>query len=161
MGVTSVDIRNWKLTNAVGGGDSYSLPELTLLPRQIARYYTSESGVDLSDGGGTVRLVRADGRTADIQNYPVVSMADRTWCRLPDGNGAWNFGCVPTPGRPNARSRIGTPVPLLPAWGQGEKCSLPENVPGSFLLAECGAPGSAIINPGTPDRVLASDPLEI
>ncbi|MFH0879539.1 MAG: lamin tail domain-containing protein, partial [Lentisphaerota bacterium] len=104
MGVADINIGNWKLDDiANGGSDPYILPDLTLIQYQIVRFYASETGISLSDGGDTVRLIKPDGHTTDIQNYAVVAASDRTWCRLPDGNGAWAFACFPTPGRLNAR----------------------------------------------------------
>jgi hypothetical protein len=131
MGATSIDIRNWKLDDlADGGSDPYTLPSLTLAPYEIVRFYASETGISLSDGGDSVRLLKPDGRTADSHFYGVVLASDRTWCRLPDGKGAWAFTCRPTPGRPNALPQAGEPgreeQPLVTA-----DCRLPDTIPGT------------------------------
>ncbi|MBI4730608.1 MAG: lamin tail domain-containing protein, partial [Chloroflexi bacterium] len=145
MGTVSINIRNWKLDDIADGGSSpYTLPDLTLAPYQIVRFYASQTGISLSDGGDTVRLIKPDGKTADLQNYTIVTASDRTWCRLPDGNGAWAFECRPTPGRPNARAGSEPP-------GRDEEqpevlstCLLPDTVPQAFWLAECGSSGGNV-----------------
>jgi hypothetical protein len=144
MGAASINIQNWKLDN--GGNGSYKLPDLDLLPRQIVAFFHSETGISLRDGGGTVRLLKPDGYTADIYNYPVVEATDRTWCRLPDGGG-WAFACRPSPGRPNMPFGSATPTPGSgPVIGEETDCSLADMVPQSVMLAECGEFGSGIWN---------------
>ena len=116
MGTRSVNLRNWRLDNGAGT-PAYTLTALTLLPRQIALYFRSVTGLALSDGGGSVRLVKPNGTTADIYNYPPVAAADVTWCRLPDGSGVWTFACRPSPSSPNAP--LG-PTPTYAPPGPGE-----------------------------------------
>jgi hypothetical protein len=110
MGTEPVNLNKWKLDNG-SGTPAYILPGMILLPRQMALFYHRDSGLALSDGGSSVRLLKPDGRTADISNYPVVAAADQTWCRMPDGIGAWAFACRPTPGRPNALLGSVPPAP--------------------------------------------------
>jgi hypothetical protein len=147
MGTEPVDLQNWKLDNGVGGSSNpYSLPEVTLLPRQIVHFFRTETSVALSDGGSTVRLLKPDGRTADIYTYPAVTAADRTWCRLPDGSGAWAFACQPSPGKPNTPIQSGTPGPEpTPEAGAGEdggSACLTDPVPQPVRSAECNSPGT-------------------
>jgi hypothetical protein len=137
MGTASVSVANWKLDNGAGSANSFTLPALTLLPRQIAVFYHADTGIGLSDVGGSVRLLKSDGHTADIFNYPLVTAADRTWCRLPDGNGEWGFVCTPTPGKPNEAIKSGTP-------GSGEAAGsicIKNSAPVTVLTAECSSPG--------------------
>jgi Lamin Tail Domain len=139
MGTESINVANWKLDNGAGSTNPYSLPNLTLLPRQIAVFYHADTGLGLSDMGSTVRLLKPDGRTADIFNYPLVNAADRTWCRLPDGSGAWAFACHPTPGKPNEPIKSGTP-----GMGTGEvsdSICMKNSAPQIVLTAECDSPG--------------------
>ena len=141
MGTISISLQNWKLDNGVGGPSvPYTLPDVTLLPRQIVEFYHSDSRIGLSDGGGTVRLLRSDGRTADIFNYPFVEAADKSWCRLPDGTGTWAFACYPTPGKLNKPSGS---QPLPPAGTAGnDLLCLAGTAPQMVLFAECNSPGS-------------------
>jgi hypothetical protein len=139
MGTETVNIKNWRLDDGEGGSSAYSLPDLTLQPRQIARFFGSQTGILLNDGGDSVRLLRPGGQTADIYNYPVIDVLDRAWCRLPDGNGLWTFSCQPTPGRLNARAAdLGTPQPPS---GNEQDCPLPDSVPPAVYQAECGDAG--------------------
>ncbi len=146
MGTESVSLKNWKLDNGFGGSSKvYTLPEVTLLPRQIIHFFRTESGVALSDGGSTVRLLKPDGLTADIFTYPVVTAADQTWCRLPDGTGIWAFACRPSPGKPNTPIESGTPgAGSTPEAGAGEEpgpVCLMDSAPQPVLSAECNSPG--------------------
>ena len=117
MGTRPVDLKNWRLDTG-SGTPYYILPTLTLLPRQIARYFRSETALALSDGGGSVRVVKPDGSTADIYNYPPVAAADVSWCRLPDGTGLWAFACHPSPASLNINLGA-TPTYAPPGPGEG------------------------------------------
>ncbi|HEX7621616.1 MAG TPA: lamin tail domain-containing protein, partial [Anaerolineales bacterium] len=139
MGTESINVANWKLDNGAGSTNFFLLPNLTLLPRQIEVFYHADTGLGLSDMGSTVRLLKPDGRTADIFNYPLVNAADRTWCRLPDGSGAWAFVCYPTPGKPNEPIKSGTPGT---GTGEGTGSICVKNLaPQTVLTAECNSPG--------------------
>ena len=116
MGTASVNVSNWKLDNGAGSANSFALPNLTLLPRQIAVFYHADTGIGLSDVGSSVRLLKPDGRTADIYNYPFVTAADRTWCRLPDGTGGWGFVCSPRRG-----NRMKRPNRVPRGWDRGDR----------------------------------------
>jgi hypothetical protein len=143
IGVLPANLKNWTLQDS-DGTDSYTLPETILQPRQIVVLYGSQTGISLSDGGDGVRLIRPNGQIVDAFDYPVVEAADRSWCRLPDGNGIWTWGCWPTPGRPNKRSGAGEPTPAAPQ----ALCPLADTVPASILSAECGSPGDSISGAG-------------
>jgi len=141
MGATSINIKYWKLDNGANS-HAYVLPDVTLIPRQILVFFHFETNLPLTDGGGTVRLVKSDGHTADIFNYPPVVALDRTWCRLSSGTGFLTFACPPTPGRPN--------IPFDPdpaASAAGLICALPDTVPSAMASAECSGPGGRIWNP--------------
>ncbi|MFH1524754.1 MAG: lamin tail domain-containing protein [Chloroflexota bacterium] len=146
MGVDTINLEKWKLDDGDGGSAPFTLPDLTLQPRQIAHFFGSETGISLSDGGDTVRLLKPDGHTADIYTYPVVSATDRTWCRLPNGNGIWGFVCRPTPGRPNALIGSATQAPgSMPVTVVAAVCPLPDIIPQPIKLAECEGFGSGIV----------------
>lgn len=136
VGTQSVNLRNWKLDDDVGGSSPFSLPDVTLQPRQIMRFYGAQSGILLNDGGDSVRLLRPGGQTADLFNYPAVTVFDRAWCRLPDGSGLWTFSCRPTPGRPNTPAAdLETPASSPAATA----CPLSDSLPPAILEAECGS----------------------
>ncbi len=144
VGTASVSISKWKLDNGAGSTNTFTLPNLTLLPRQIVVFYHADTGIGLSDVGSSVRLLKPDGRTADIYNYPLVTMADRTWCRLPDGNGGWGFVCSPTPGKPNEEVKSGSPGA---GEGAGSVC-IKNLAPPTVLTAECSSPGGRMFGQG-------------
>jgi hypothetical protein len=145
MGTESVNLKDWELDNGNSSSNAFTLPGMTLLPRQIVVYYHAETSIALGDGGGTVRLLKPDGRTADIFTYPVVAAADRTWCRLPDGTGVWAFICHPSPGMPNTPFESGTPIPGSTPEAGAEEGAVPacliDTAPQPVLSAECYSPG--------------------
>ncbi len=143
VGSNALDVKGWKLDTGLGSIKTFTLPEMILQSRQIAAFYGSQTGLSLSDGGGTVRLLRTDGRIADAYTYPAVETADLAWCRLPDGNGVWGFSCHPSPGRPNISINTTTPG-FVP--GDAAICRLANSVPQAMILAECGSYGSGIAN---------------
>jgi len=116
---------------------------MTLQPLQIAYFFGTLTGINLSDGGGSVRLLKPSGAIADAFTYPAVERADRTWCRQPDGTGTWGFNCLPSPGRPNIF--LNTSKPGAQAGNQ-IACLLENAIPQPISLAECGRPDSGITN---------------
>ena len=146
LDVSPINVKNWRLDTGLNSSKTFSLPDITLQPRQIAFFFGSQTGLSLSDGGGTVRLLKTNGYISDANSYPVVDAADRTWCRLPDGNGVWGFACQPSPGRPNVAVNTTTPEALT---GNSSICLLENTIPRSMSLAECGSYGAGIaVNPG-------------
>jgi hypothetical protein len=145
MGTESVNLKDWELDKGKDSSSAFTFPSMSLLPRQIAIFYHAETGIALSDGGDTVRLLKPDGRTVDIFTYPVVAAADRTWCRLPDGVGVWAFSCHPSPRFPNTPFQSGTPNPeSTPEAGIEEgavSACLIDSAPQPILSAECYSPG--------------------
>lgn len=148
VGAATINIQNWELDNGSNTA-YYTLPNMNLLPRQIVLFFHSETGIPLSDGGGTVRLLKPNRQTADIYNYPPVEAMDVSWCRLPDG-GSWGFACRPSPGQPNIPLNSLTPSPASSGATSVETdCNLADTVPESIASAECGGFGSGIWNDAT------------
>jgi len=139
----AVNVKNWRLDTGINSNKTFSLPDITLQPRQIAYFFGSQTGLSLSDGGGTVRLLKSNGYIVDAYTYPVVELADRTWCRLPDGTGVWGFACQPSPGRPNILPDTTTPG-AQPEYSS--ICLLKNTIPQAMILAECGSFGAGIVN---------------
>ncbi len=144
LSTNPVNIKNWRLDNGANT-PAFTLPDISMLPRQILVFFRFETNIPLSDGGGTVRLVKSDGRTADIFTYPPVEAMDRTWCRLFSGSGFLTFGCDPTPGRPNV---FANPTPVATPTGTGPavipECNLSDTVPQAMSSTECGSTGGGI-----------------
>lgn len=132
IGTQAANLKDWELDD---GDTIFVLPDVTLLPREIIRFYRSDTGLILSDGGDTIRLTKPNGNISDAFTYSVVGVPDRSWCRLPDGNGSWGFVCFPTPGRLNERVS-----PSNPGEGSGPEkgsCILADSVPAAIQSAEC------------------------
>jgi len=147
----AISLGGWKLDDDVGGSSPFNLPNITLQPRQIVHYYASETGISLSDGGDTVRLINPSGYTVDAHTYEVVTRVDVTWCRLPDGTGGWGFVCHPTPGRPNTRLEAVSPPPDESPDHEGVPlpsltCLTDSSVDDLVIGAECSATGARVWN---------------
>jgi len=146
MGFSSINIHNWKLDTGANT-TAFILPDMVMQSHEILVFYHSQTGLSLSDGGGSVRLVKSDGHTADIFNYPAVEFTDRTWCRLPDGNGAWDFTCNPSPKKPNVLYEAVRPTPLTTATATPiAGCPWAKGVPAAVSEAECSGIGAGIWN---------------
>jgi hypothetical protein len=115
-------------------------------------FYGSQTRISLSDGGDTVRLMRTNGEVVDIYNYPAVKEPDQSWCRLPDGRGAWTSACRPTPGNANAAGGTENTSMMLPPGYEDENetrtCLLPDTLPSGILRAECESQGAEMWNSG-------------
>ena len=152
IGGQAVDIRDWRLDDGDGGSSPYTLPSSMLQAGQMVVFYGSQTRISLSDGGDTVRLLRTDGVVVDIFNYPAVNELDRSWCRLPDGRGAWTSACRPTPGTANTASGTETATMTLnPGYEYESKtpiCLLPDTLPSELLQAECESQGAEVWNSG-------------
>ena len=144
LGSSALNVMGWKLDIGLNNIKTFTLPDLTLQPRQIAAFFGSQTGISLSDGGSTVRLLRPDGRIVDAYTYPVVEIPERTWCRLPDGGG-WGFACRPSPGQPNVSINDSIPGSGSLAGGKSS-CPQVNTAPQSLVLAECDSFGSEISN---------------
>ena len=147
LSTVAINVKNWKLDTGIDS-NSFSLPDLTLQPRQIAAFFGSQTGILLSDGGSTVRLLKPDTRISDAFTYPVVEASDQTWCRLPDGTDSWGFKCHPTPGRPNIPINTETSGSGSGSAQQTESiiCRGANTIPQPVLFAECDSFGFGIWN---------------
>jgi hypothetical protein len=143
IGITNIRLRGWQIDDAAdSGSEPFDLPDITLKPGERVVYYGLQTNILLSDGGDTVRLISPSGKMYDRYTYPVVTIEDRSVCRMPDGNGGWYRDCVPTPGLTNSRSGI---VPVMGDVNyQSPVCDLPDTLPADFLFAECRGYGANI-----------------
>lgn len=160
IGTTTVNLFGWKLDDGDPSTPAYSIPGQLLSPGQRLSFFRFETGLNLPESGGTVRLYKSS-VVVDSFTYPVVTKPDISWCRLPDGTGGWIFGCVPTPDEPNqaASGVSGTPTPSQtppPGTGGGTEppppvsslCAFGEDafIP-EVYEAECFVPGLGVWNP--------------
>ncbi len=153
IGPQPVNLKGWRLNVISGLSVTYILPDVTLLPDEKIVFFKNETALNLSDGGGTLRLLRPNGTPYDAVTYGLVLAADRAWCRNPDGRGAWLDSCDPSPRRANvplAGARTPAPPAVTPAQRPGypppESCPL-RGAPGEIIRAECDSPGLGLSNP--------------
>jgi hypothetical protein len=140
----NVDLKGWKLDKL--GGGTFSLPNVTLKPGEHIVFYSKQTNLLLSDGGETIRLYNPQGKIYDAYTYSFAREADRSFCRLPDGNvfGNWFEDCIPTPNLTNTREGR---VPSMPGGDyESPVCELPDTIPADFLFAECHSYGAGIWN---------------
>jgi hypothetical protein len=144
-GPIDINLSSYQLDDEQGKGSRpYILPNRILKPDERAVFYASETGILLSDGGDTVRLLRGS-TVVDAYTYSVVRYPDQSWCRIPDRMGYWNDPCFPTPNNPNALT--GTiPAPSKPVGYRPPVCLLPDTTPEEFVYAECETSGDGIWN---------------
>jgi hypothetical protein len=140
LGPVDVSLNGWTLDDVADQGSApYKIPAMTVKPGQRVVFYGSKTGILLSDGGDTVRLLNSSGKVIDAHTYSIAKEADRSWCRFPDAinNIYWRENCLPTPGLVNA---LAGEVPSGPP-GTGLEvplCILPDTLPSDYRLAECG-----------------------
>jgi hypothetical protein len=167
LGPGLINLAGWKLDDKDGESAAYVLPNITLSAGQKVAFFGSATHILLGDEGDSVRLIKANGQIADSFTYTVVRVLDQTWCRLPDGTGAWIFGCKPTIGGPNSVTAASTPVPT-PIPDQGGSGSVPEpdqpyavctlpDAPAEIQQAECESYGLQIWS----RYFWSDDPLQI
>jgi len=145
IGYVDVNLYYWKLDDEYNlGSNPYTLPSKVIKPGQYAVYYHAGSGISLSDGGDTVRLLNSSGKVMDAYTYTVFKYADKSGCRLPDASVRWKMDCFPTPGMANLS--VGTFPASIPG-SERYFCSLPDTAPGSIIQAECFSPGKDVWNP--------------
>jgi hypothetical protein len=152
VGGLAADLKGMRLDDGVGGSSPFTLPSAILQAGQRLVFYGSLTRISLSDGGDTVRLVRTNGEVVDIYNYPAVKEPDQSWCRLPDGRGAWTSACRPTPGTANTASGTETATMTLNPGYEDESetrtCLLPDTLLSEILQAECESQGAEVWNSG-------------
>jgi len=151
-GTVNVNLSGYKLDDYELGADgkvianAFTLPSMTLKPGEKAVFYAWQTGIQLSDAGDTVRLLKSNNTIADAYTYPPVKSLDVSWCRLTDGYGSWLDRCFPTPGLPN--SLVGGTFPPAPDTDRPSAvCLLPDSAPDEFVRAECEEGGLGIWNP--------------
>ena len=95
------DISNWRIDT----GDKtpfFTLPHgTTIMPGGFLVFFRKETLLNLA-GYDDLRLLFPDGSISDEVRYPMME-DDRVYARLPNGDGPWRTGCVPTPLSPNCR----------------------------------------------------------
>ncbi|MGE5603248.1 MAG: lamin tail domain-containing protein, partial [Nitrososphaerales archaeon] len=124
----------WQVLHATG---AYTIPAgTTIWPHSYLLLFRRQTGLALSDWRDSVTLLRPDGRAADQFTYNAGPGADRSYCRVPDGDGGWTGGCESTPGQPN--KLLPAPPPAAPAPAASPQAILrtPQTVAGARTAKE-------------------------
>lgn len=161
LGSAVVTLNNYRLDDQQGDSNPYTITGVTLQPGTRLAFFSSETGILLSNGGDSVRLFKPSGQIADAFTYGVLKELDRSWCRYPDGKfiaagqSNWTFGCLPSPGKPNelaTTEHIGMEeLPLI--------CRSPR-LPFGIYLSECDRLGLWNWNSAEPPPLLLPPWLE-
>lgn len=151
IGKEEASLRGWKLDDADGGSSPYTLPDITLLPGEIEVFYGNETGLVLNDIGDTVRLLRPNSVVVDYFQYTTVTEKNKSWCRFPDGFGAWRDACTPSPDMENSWGIIGTVTPepgenTSPGGQIEQLCPFAETLLVNVFSSNCSGWGSNIWN---------------
>lgn len=142
LSTLEISLSGWRLDDQEGDSTPYSLGSISLKGGASMVFFNSTTGIFLGNGGDSVRLFKANGRISDAFTYGVDQTPDRSWCRIPDGNGSWLFGCIPTPGGTNSFEKS-TSNNILPESAFCRAASIPAVV----KEAECDLPGLSAWNP--------------
>ena len=151
IGSKDVSLKGCKLDDSDGGSSPFPLPDISLLPGELEVFFGKETGLILNDIGDSVRLLRPNSQLVDTFTYPTVIEKDKSWCRHPDGEVVWKYGCLPTPDQLNKWEGASTKTPAPgennPASGQGILlCPFAETLPVKVFLSRCSGWGENIWN---------------
>jgi hypothetical protein len=120
LGGGAVDVGGWSLDNS--GRGNYVIPIGTVLqPQQYFVFFGGQTGLNLSDEGGQVRLRSADGQTVDRVRYDAIP-SDGSYSR--DDAGNWHADWSPSPGAPNGQLGNVTAQAKQPSLGTSEAALL-------------------------------------
>ncbi len=144
LSTLALNMKNWILDTGADSSKTYSLPDLTLRPRQIAYFFGTLTGLSLSDGGGTIRLLKPTGSIAVALTYPAVERAYLTWCRQPDGTGTWVSTACPAQAGPIFSSIPASRAPRR-ASHPSASMKIPSRNRSPWQNAADSTPGSQII----------------
>ncbi len=148
-GKTNVNLKGWKLDDEYKQDSApYTLPSVVLAPGERIAIFGYTSRISLSDGGDTVRLLKSNGRIADVLTYTLIQSPDQAWCRFPE-SGFWNTHCFPTPDEENALTGKTKKTNSFPS---ARACLVPDTVAEEIIAIECGGPGMQIIDSRFWDR---------
>ena len=99
---TAVDISGWALDDEADGGSKlFFLPAGTVISSHgFLVLYGSESGLNLANTKGVVRLLYRTGELLEEFEY-FATWKDRTFSKTVDGGAEWTYWYPPSPGQPN------------------------------------------------------------
>jgi len=108
-GRKAVDLSGWWLDDRDDETPPYRIPRRTVIPpRGFLVFYEEVTGLNLDDGGDTVRLLRPNGQVVEEVKFGPLP-PNASYSR--DEQGFWHSDWPPSPGKPNV------PTSLLPGSG--------------------------------------------
>ena len=102
VGSEPVHLAGWQIDDGEAGGKPIKLPAATIQPQQW--YQFELSSTLLNNSGDQVRLLAPDGRVIDQATYPSTTK-NRSYSRMPDGNGGWQADTAASPGAANQTAK--------------------------------------------------------
>lgn len=111
VGPANVDLTAWTLRSGGTNSVSYRFPQGTILRQgTFLVLYGKQSGLVLTEAGGTLALLNPAGTVMETVTYPALQ-TNASYGRGPAGR--WGVG-LPTPGTPN---NLLLPAPIVPTPG--------------------------------------------
>lgn len=107
----AVSLKGWQLDDVADGGSSpHTIDTDIIIPAHgWVLFSQSDTGVNLNNGGDTVRLICPDGKVQDTFSY-TTSTSEYSWQRYPDGASDWGETDTTTPDASNQQGSIPTPT---------------------------------------------------
>jgi hypothetical protein len=96
-GTTTADTTGWSFTD--GKNHTFTVPSASVPAGGVLSYPFSQTGITLTNAGGTITLREPSGTTVDTTTYPAVKEGI-AWAK--DSNNGWRETPTPTPGATNA-----------------------------------------------------------
>ncbi len=96
LGSQAISLSGWSLDDQEGDSAPFAIGNIIIEPKSRLAFFNSETAIFLGNGGDSVRLFKPGGSISDAFTYGLIRIPDQSWCRLPDGDGVWTFGCAPT-----------------------------------------------------------------
>jgi hypothetical protein len=114
-GTESVSLDRWKLDHTAGDAKSFILPaNANIQPHGFLTFYGSQTAINFSVEGDTVRFFDVNGTLVDSQSYPSILGYNTSMGRSSDGGGTWALCTTATYNIPNncpQPSPTPTPIP--------------------------------------------------
>lgn len=111
----SVSLNQWKLHHTAGDAKSFILNASAIIgPHGFLTFSGSQTAINFSIEGDTVRLFDEKNNQVDSQSYPGILGYNTSMGRSSDGNGTWTICTIPTYNMPNncpQPSPTPTPIP--------------------------------------------------
>ena len=132
LGNSSISLKGWRLDDQPNDSSPYIIGDVMIEGKGKAVFFFKDTGILLSTGSDSVRLLKNSYTYVDVYSYPFDARKGISWCRFEDGWGGWISECIPTPKQKNQIEEISVseiesdPACLfefLPEWFRSAACS--------------------------------------